>query len=178
MFGSLTQAVAICLFQSDGRVCRMSQAWFQHTFSRKRFRTRSQATALAILGVAILLILGSLYLSQVASFAITNRQIEDLISRRDALKRQNEKLIGEIASYRTVPRLFARAVEIGFRPATNADIDYVLIEGYKPNRNRASATTAQDSRIEPAAPIYEETFGGWLEQQLALVSKQFQSFGN
>ena len=87
----------------------MSQAWIQHTFSRKRFRTRRQATALAVLGVAILLILGSLYLSQVASFAITNRQIEELISRRDELKRQNERLIGEIASFRTLPRLFARA---------------------------------------------------------------------
>ena len=96
----------------------MSQVWFQHTFSRKRFQTRNQATALAILGVAILLILGSLYLSQVASFAITNRAIEDLISRRDELKRQNEQIIGEIASYRTAPRLFSRAVAIGFRPAT------------------------------------------------------------
>ena len=113
-----------------------------------------------------------------ASFAITNRQIEDLISRRDELKRQNEKLIGEIASYRTVPRLFARAVDIGFRPATNADIDYVLIEGYNPNRNRVSRTTSEDSRTELTVPVYEETFGGWLEQQLALISDQFRSFGN
>ncbi|MCY3780170.1 MAG: hypothetical protein OXG78_07675 [Chloroflexi bacterium] len=156
----------------------MSQAWIQHTFSRKRFRTRNQATALAILGVAILLIMGSLYLSQVASFAITNRQIEDLISRRDELKRQNEKLIGEIASYRTVPRLFARAVEIGFRPATNADIDYLLIEGYNPNRGRAATATADAGQSEPAAASYDETFSGWLEQQLALISEQFQSFGN
>ena len=156
----------------------MSQAWFQHTFSRKRFRTRNQATALAILGVAILLILGSLYLSQVASFAITNRQIEDLISRRDELKRQNEKLIGEIASYRTVPRLFARAVEIGFRPATNADIDYLLIEGYNPDRERGAIMAPAESPGAAAAPVYDETFGGWLEQQLALVSEQFQSFGS
>lgn len=156
----------------------MSQAWIQHTFSRKRFRTRNQATAMAILGVAILLILGSLYLSQVASFAITNRQIEDLISRRDEVKRQNEKLIGEIASFRTVPRLFARAVEIGFRPATNADIDYVLIEGYNPNRDQAPHAAVDTERSLPPAPSYDETFGGWLEQQLALMSDQFRSFGN
>lgn len=156
----------------------MSQTWIQHTFSRKRFRTRNQATALAILGVAILVILGSLYLSQVASYAITNRQIEDLISRRDELKRRNEKLIGEIASFRTVPRLFARAVEIGFRPATNADIDYVLIDGYNPYRERTATAPAEESHGEPAIPVYDETFGGWLEQQLSLVSEQFQSFGN
>ena len=156
----------------------MSQSWIQHTFSRRRFRTRNQATALAMLGVAILLIMGSLYLSQVASFAITNRQIEDLISRRDELKRQNEKLIGDIASYRTVPRLFARAVEIGFRPATNADIDYLLIEGYNPNRGRAVPASADGGESEGSAAIYDETFGGWLEQQLALISEQFRTFGD
>ncbi len=155
----------------------MSPAWIQHTFSRKRFRTRNQATALAILGVAILLILGSLYLSQVASFAITNRKIEDLISRRDELKRQNEQLIGEIASFRTVPRLFARAASIGFRPATNADINYLLIEGYNPNRDRTPLNTTENYNVGSKEPAYDETFGSWLEEQFALLRDQFQSFG-
>lgn len=156
----------------------MSQTWFQHTFSRKRFRTRNQATAMAILGVAVLLILGSLYLSQVASFAITNREIEDLISRRDQLKRQNEQLIGEIANFRTVPRLYARAVEIGFRPATNSDIDYLMIEGYNPQREIARLETRAPSQLDAVAPIYEETFSGWLARQFALLRAQFESFGN
>lgn len=155
----------------------MSQTWFQHTFSRKRFRTRNQATAVAILGVAVLLILGSLYLSQVASFAITNREIEDLISRRDQLKRQNEQLIGEIASFRTVPRLYARAVEIGFRPATNEDIDYLMIEGYNPQRENAQLEARARSQLE-AAPAYEETFSGWLQRQFSLLRDQFESFGS
>ncbi len=155
----------------------MSQTWFQHTFSRKRFQTRNQATAMAILGIAVLLILGSLYLSQVASFAITNREIEDLISRRDQLKRQNEQLIGEIASYRTVPRLFARAVEIGFRPATNSEIDYLLIEGYDSKGSKARADAFSPEPLEAAAPIYEETFSGWLEQQFTLLTEQLESFG-
>ena len=132
---------------------------------------------MAILGVAILLILGSLYLSQVASFAITNRQIKELIRQRDDLKRQNERLIGEIASFRTVPRLFARAEAIGFRPATNADIDYILIDGYNPNRDRLAAATIDVPAAELPAPVYDETFGSWLEQQLALLRDQFQSFG-
>ena len=155
----------------------MSQTWFQHTFSRKRFQTRNQATAMAILGIAVLLILGSLYLSQVASFAITNREIEDLISRRDQLKRQNEQLIGEIASYRTVPRLFARAVEIGFRPATNSEIDYLLIEGYDSTGSKARADAFSPAPLEAAAPIYEETFSGWLERQFTLLTEQLESFG-
>ena len=131
---------------------------------------------MAIFGVAILLILGSLYLSQVASFAITNREIEDLISRRDQLKRQNEQLIGEIASLRTVPRLFARAVEIGFRPATNNDSDYILLEGYNPQRELAPPDRSTPGDASPAAPAYDETFSGWLERQFTLLLDQLESF--
>ena len=156
----------------------MSQAWFQHTFSRKRFQTRNQATALAILAVAVLLILGSLYLSQVASFAITNREIEDLIARRDVLNRQNEQLIGEIASFRTVPRLYARAVEIGFRPASNNDIDYIFIDGYNPYRKSAAVESAAFDTTVADEQVYDETFSGWLEAQFTLLLEQFDSFGN
>ena len=155
----------------------MSQAWFQHTFSRKRFQTRSQATAIAILAVAILLILGSLYLSQVAAFAITNRDIEDLISRRDELKQQNDRITGQIANLRTVPRLYARAVEIGFHPATNDDIRYLVIEGYNPHRRRDALPAAQ-SAAQPETPAYDQTFGGWLQMQLGLLRDQFQAFGS
>ena len=155
----------------------MSQAWFQHTFNRRRFQTQSQATAIAILSVAILLILGSLYLSQVAAFAITNREIEDLISRRDEIKQQNEQLIGEIASFRTVPRLYARAMEIGFRPATNDDIEYLIFEGYSPNRQARPFAAAPRHNAEPATSEYDETFGGWLQAQFDLLRRQFQTFG-
>ncbi len=155
----------------------MSQAWIQHTFSRRRFQTQSRATAIAILSVAILLILGSLYLSQVAAFAITNREIEDLIGRRDEIKQQNEQLIGEIASYRIVPRLYARAVEIGFRPATNEDIDYLVFVDYNPNRQASPYVAATQRYAEPTAPVYDETFGGWLRAQFDHFRRQFQTFG-
>ena len=124
----------------------------------------------------MLLILGSLYLSQVASFATTNRAIEALIARRDELKRQNEGLIAEIARFRTVPRLHARASELGFRPAVNADIDYVLIEGYNPSRDRGRELTTQAAPVSQT-PAYDETFGSWLEQQFALLREQFKLFG-
>lgn len=157
----------------------MAQNWFQHTFRRQRFQPQNQAAALAVLGILIALILGALYLSQVASFAITNRQIEALIAERDELERTNEQLIAEIASFRTVPRLLARAQEIGFRPATNADIEYLVVEGYNPNRSPAVVdTTTAVEDIAEEVPVYDETFSGWLEQQFALLREQFEEFGN
>ncbi len=133
---------------------------------------------LVILGTAILLVLGSIYLSKVASFAITNRAIEELIIQRDKLKYENEQIIAEIARFRTVPRLNMRALDIGFRLATNNEIDYVVIEGYSPSR-RNSFTETASTRAQPApSPVYDETFGGWIQQQLASLQAQIEAFGN
>ena len=156
----------------------MTQNWFQHTLSRRRFHNRNQAATLAILGIAIMLVLGSVYLSQVASFAITNRAIEDLIAQRDELKHTNEQLIAEIARYRTVPRLFARAEEIGFRPATNLDIDYVVIEGYTPDSSQDLLLGAPSQSVSIETPAYDQTFGSWLEAQLTQLRAQLEAFGN
>lgn len=156
----------------------MAQNWFQHTFRRQRFQPQNQAAAIAILGIIIALILGALYLSQVASFAITNREIEDLITQRDELERTNEQLIAEIASFRTVPRLLARAQEIGFRPATNADIEYLVVDGYNPNRALTIVDTNPIEDELETVPVYDETFSGWLEQQFASLRRQFEEFGN
>ncbi len=156
----------------------MTHNWFQHTLSRRRFHSRNQAATLAVLGVAIMLVLGSVYLSQVASFAITNRAIEDLIAQRDELKHTNDQLIAEVARYRTVPRLFARAEEIGFRPATNLDIDYVVIEGYAPDSARDFVVGVASQPVTSDAPSYDQTFASWLEQQWAQVRAQLNAFGN
>lgn len=155
----------------------MAQNWIQHTFRPQRFQPQNQAAALAVLGIMIALILGTLYLSQVASFAITNREIEDLIEQRDELERTNEQLIAEIASFRTVPRLLARAQEIGFRQATNADIEYLVVEGYNPHRTLTIVDiNSVDEELE-IIPVYDETFSGWLEQQFSILRDQFEEFG-
>jgi cell division protein FtsL len=156
----------------------MAQNWIRHTFRRQRFQTQTQAATLAVLGIFIALVLGALYLSQVASFAITNREIQDLIDQRNELERTNEQLIAEIASFRTVPRLLARAQEIGFRPATNADIEYLVVDGYNPEQTLDITNVSHaEIQLEPV-PEYDETFGGWIEQQLASLRQQFETFGN
>ena len=156
----------------------MAQNWIQHTLSRKRFYARNQAAMLVILGTAILLALGSIYLSLVASFAITNRTIEDLIIQRDELKYTNEQLIAEIARFRTVPRLTLRAQDIGFRPATNDEIDYVVIEGYSPSRGNSFAEAASARADQAPAPSYDETFSGWIQRQLGTLREQIAAFSS
>ena len=79
-----------------------------------------------ILGVFIMLIFAGVYLTQIATYATTNRRIVALIEDRDRLERRNEELRAEIARLQTVPRLLERAQALGFRPATADDIEYIV----------------------------------------------------
>lgn len=154
----------------------MANTWLEHTLRRTGWRPQNQAAALALLSLAVTLILGVLYLSQVASFATTNREIQALILERDRLERTNEQLRAEIASLKTVPRLLTRAEELTFAPAEAADIEYLVIDGYHPDQE-----VEIDFEIEnplDLTPVYEETFGGWLRQQWDSLQQQFTDFGS
>ncbi len=140
----------------------ISNSWLDHALRRTPWRSQRQAFALAALGFFVALIIGALYLSQAAAVATTGRQLETLIAERNALEQANEQLRAEIASLRSVPRLQQRARELGFDLAGREDIEYLVIDGYNPDRAR------EPIRLEvqtDAVPMYDETFTGWLQQQ-------------
>ena len=152
----------------------MIATWLQNRI-QSRTGWGNQTTLWVILGMIIGLAVAALYLSQVVSFATTNREIEELIQDRDRLERLNEQYLSEIANLTTVPRLLERAESLGFRAATTQQIQYLGVEGYQPQQpNLPSQPEIFQIEIEPD---YDETFGGWLQQQLDAIGQQFQSFG-
>jgi hypothetical protein len=152
----------------------MSGQWLGHALRRTRWRPRREAVALGTLGLVVGIIIGALYLAQAASTSTLGRQLEETIAVRNQLEQENERLRGDIASLQSVPRLLARAQELGFTLASRAQIEYLVVEGYNPNRNQI-VTQAQTAR-EPSLPLYDESFGGWLQLQLDRLSGQFESF--
>lgn len=154
----------------------MAQNWFQHALERAGWRPQRQAAWLVILSVVITLIFGGVYLSQIANYATSNREIERLIEERDRLERENEALRAQIASLQTVPRLLERAEALGFRPATAADIEYLIVEGYDPNRDETVVQRVPEVDLQEE-PQYDATFAGWLQQQWDALVQQFQQFG-
>lgn len=147
--------------------------WLQHALRRTGWRPQRQIAGLAVISVFVLIIIGTLYLSQVASFATTSRELELLIAERDELERVNEQLRVEIASYQSVPRLLARAQTLGFEPASPERMEWLAIDGYNPNREE---TVVPLDEPEALLPTYDETFGGWVQQQWDLLRQQFESF--
>ncbi|MCU0463559.1 MAG: hypothetical protein MUF38_03210, partial [Anaerolineae bacterium] len=140
---------------------------------RSGWRPQRQAVTLGILGVFLAVVMGALYLSQVATEATRGREMRDLIIRRDELERTNESLRVEIAELQSLARLRTRATELGFVPAGQADQLYVVVDGYNPNR---AQTVAPLQEMDDTLPQYSETFGGWLQQQLDGLRQQFEAF--
>ncbi len=150
----------------------MSQ-WIQHTLDRSRWRPQRQALALATLGLFVAIIMGALYLSQSSSTSAIGRQLEELILERDDYEQQNEQLRAEIASLQSMPRLEQRAADLGFLPASNADIEYIVVDGYNPNRQAEVVPLVVET---PTVPVYDESFIGWVQQQVDLLRHQIESF--
>jgi len=153
----------------------------QHTFRNRQFKVQRQVVALAALGLFVAIIIGALYLAQSTSLATLGRQLENLIAQlenliaqRNLLEQQNEQLREEIAQLRTVPRLLARAQELGFREATLNDIEPLVLAGYNPNRPSDEIVLA--AAAAPPPVVYEENFIGWLQQQWDAFIGQFQGF--
>jgi cell division protein FtsB len=152
----------------------MNRNWLQHALEDTPWRLQRQVVALAGLGFFVAIIIGALYLAQSASVATLGRQLEALIAKRNDLEQTNEQLRAEIASYRTVSRLLARARELGFEEADENQILYLYVPGYNPNRGEVAATPAPQ-QTKPL-PTYDESFVGWLQQQWDNLRRQFQGF--
>jgi len=149
--------------------------WFQHALRDNPLRFQRQAAALATLGLFVAIIIGALYLAQSASVATLGRQLEELITQRNRLEQTNEQLRTEIAQLRSVPRLLARAQELGFVSAGENNIEYLYVDGYNPHRDEV--VTVVESNVEPL-PTYDESFVGWLQQVWDSFASQFSGYSS
>lgn len=152
----------------------MNSNWLQHALEDTPWKIQRQVVALAALGIFIAIIIGALYLAQSAAVSTLGRQAEALITKRNQLEQTNEQLRGEIAGYRTVARLLARARDLGFVPVDDNQILYLYVNGYNPNRDEVTPTPVPQAASP--LPMYDESFVGWLQQQWDSLVGQFQGF--
>jgi hypothetical protein len=144
--------------------------WLSHGLRQAPWRTQTQATSIVALSVIVVLVIGALYLAQATSTATAGRDLQTLEIRRQELEQQNAQIEAEIAALRSVPRLTEHALEMGFRPATAAEIEYLPVEGLPP------VAAPLSEPVEPELPAYDETLGGWLRTQWNRFAAEFGSF--
>jgi cell division protein FtsB len=134
---------------------------------------RNQAETLAVIGLVVFvaIIIGALYLAQSTSTAITGRQLEQYVKTRDSFQRNNEDMIAQIAALKDINRLRERAQKLGFATITAGNQEYIVVNGYQTVR----ATATPEYTAVPTF-VYEETFNGWLQQQIDKFSAQFEAW--
>ncbi len=134
--------------------------WLRHALRRAPWRTQMQTGAFVALGLIVSIIIGALYLAQATSTATAGRDLETLEQQLKRLEYANDQIRAEIASHQTLATLTRRAEELGFLPADNTQILYLVVEGYRPPAPPPVVTVAEDP-----LPEYNETLNDWLAQQ-------------
>jgi len=150
-------------------------AWSQHTLQQPG-RDQRQVVALLALMVIVVMLIGALYLIQTTTTTTTVRQLQEMGARRARLIRENERLRAEIAEFESLPRLMTRAAELGFREASDDDIDYIVVEGYHYHRPRVTPTPTPPPA--EATQVYDETLSGWFSKQWDALRQQFDEWQN
>src|SRR5690606_37878963 len=97
--------------------------WLGHVLRRTGWRPQRQMLALGTLAVFVAIIIGALYLAQAAATSTLGRQLEEMVTVRNQLEQENERLRDEIARLQSVPRLLQRAQELGFVIAERSQIE-------------------------------------------------------
>jgi hypothetical protein len=156
---------------------RPQTTWLGHALRRTGWRPQRQVIAVGTLGVFIALILGALYLSQVALEASRGREMRTLIKDRDELERRNEELRVEIAEMKSLPRLQSQAQTLGFVLAGADDIEYLTVDGYIPSYLRGEIVPSVEQAPTPQ-PEYNERFGDWFTQTVDSLRRQFEGFNS
>ncbi len=154
----------------------MSLHSIQHALRRSQWRPQRQAVALATLGAFVAIIIGALYLSEASQTAALGRELIELEARRNNLEQTNQQLRAEIAGLQGMGRLQAAAQEMGFVFADRSDIEYLVVDGYNPSRDIEVAPVAQRQEEAPELPVYDESLGGWLQQQIDNLRRQLEGF--
>jgi cell division protein FtsL len=129
------------------------------------WRVGSRSALGFVLLLALISMVGWLYITQASSVTATSYRIDDLRMELDNIRNQNAALILEIAELEALSRVERRALELGFHPAQ--DIKYVHLADYP-------VSDEEEESIYGAMPVeisvddyvdYVET-PGWWEKKL------------
>lgn len=135
--------------QSTGKSARQTREL------TRRISKLSEAQAAMSWGVILLiiLVLGTIYLTQSSRTAAVGRNIQRLDYRLGEIQRVNAGLERDIAEAQALERLQQEATRLGFIPAQSTDIEYKVIDNYP----AAPTTTANVPAPQAARPQRPET---------------------
>jgi hypothetical protein len=139
-----------------------------HAYKMAPWRVQRQWIGGILLAVVMFAMIAALYLDVTARAAIAGRQIQDLTAAMRATQQTNADLQTHLAALTAVSVMEQRARDLGFRPVSPTEIEYVVVPGYAPPQ---PAILAGNSRPGLSAPLippeYTQSLLDWFDEHLA-----------
>ncbi len=137
-------------------------------YSQAPWRKQLQVIGIFLSVLIILLMAASVFVSITARAATLGREIQRYRLENEDLEYEIANLRSEVATLNSVSVLQARALELGFRPATTEEITYIRVTGYTGKPKASIATPAQTvvSTAPVLLPAFTQSWVEWLTEQL------------
>ena len=130
---------------------------------------RSQTQAVAMLSITLLTaaVVGGFYLAVAARAATAGRDLQALEAQKTELLQDNNELEAQLSELRSINRLEARAVALGFKPATGDQLEYMRVNSYPQDVQLKPPPRAA---ALPPPPTTWQIVSGWVKQGSAILN--------
>ena len=135
-------------------------------FRQAPWRVQTQFIATFAALAVVIVALGGMYLAEASRTATAGRDVQSLQIQKAELEMSINRLNASIAQMKSVSRLETRVRELGYVPAQSAQVEFIIVEGYR--KGQAQTATSSASVLEEA-PDYNETLGTWLARTLSTM---------
>lgn len=124
---------------------------------------------MVVLILSACLVIGAMYLAVNNKVAQVGREVLELEARRDQLLRDNSALQAELALETSPQKMMERALGLDFRPAGGHEVEYLVVDGYRPPDPFVAPRppAGSDEVSTMLSPAFTETLGDWVARALA-----------
>lgn len=146
--------------------------WAQ-AFKQAPWRGQIQSAGLFLLGLVVIIVIASIYLSISGRAASAGLSAYRLNAERQTLERQIADRKAKIAVLTSVTVMEQRAKDMGFERISSTDAIYVMVPGY-PGKQAvvlAAPPGINESSRSLVLPIYRHSIWDWLFQGINRLSE-------
>ncbi|HRE29629.1 MAG TPA: hypothetical protein PK954_23505 [Anaerolineales bacterium] len=141
-------------------------------FKQAPWRIQTQTLAWFSILILATLVVGGLYLAVASRAGNAGRDLQYYEQQKTDLVRENDRLRAQLANLRNMDHMAARALALGFVPATPEQVYYIAVDDYPIDPGPAplpvtvSAPVPATADEAAAAALVARADQGWLTQSL------------
>ncbi len=136
------------------------------------WRSQVQWIVTILILVILGLVIAGFYLNISAQTVEAGLAVQKLTNDKDIMQQRMANLRSQLAKATSLENMTARAKELGFRPATFDEIDYIMVENYSGRDTplMASRKTPGEPKRVDIHPSYTTSLSEWLLEKVITFS--------